>query len=647
MTTFCFPTETHGMPVHSLNLSVRASNALRRNNFHTLGDLNGVSTGHLAALKYVGSMTVDEISTASTRFNERANAFEKWEFANADDPAPAGEVRSGWVIPQEISESPISALGLPTKSLAALQDRGILTLGDLAGYSVGSAQTELSLSAGAAHRVSSAVEALISIDPLWLQQASRDFDGSTYTVPGCGPDVLTLLSKAEGASEELEALLEGQVDRDRHFALARWCYFASEQPTLDSLADEAGITRERVRQIVERTEEKLRESGLLLPRISQLVAVLREAGGVLSTRQYEERVTSRGLKDASSIIRTLPFLAHLKLIPRVVFDPDWNLWVTGPGENLLTSGKLPHVLQRVSRYLNRQLRRSSCVDADALTVKLPFGAEHALRLAAGRSARVEWVGSYGIPVPLTRSKLTNAALKLLSVSRTVSLEQAYSGLRRALGSVVPPPEVLAAVLAHHPQIRVEQHVVSAHDSLDPDKVLSPAERIAIALFAAGGDVLLAGNFIDAMVSAGFSVPMASIVLRRPYVRPIGAGIYGLRGRSIHRDTVRARIQERSRERERNVVASEQMGDALVVRYRITRFSRNGVLAQPKQLRDVSGVWNSYFPDGSDAALKIDNGFIWTIQPWLKQIKAKEGDFIIGTFDRSTQRVIWAYERAHS
>jgi hypothetical protein len=650
MTILCFPPEIHERSIETLGLSVRATNVLRRNNYHLVGDLDGLGVEMLAALHHVGGTTVDEVVQASVRAMTQTSMPEHRPTQQvADVPSSLKEepAEQGWRIPDEFADSPIATLGLQSKTQLALESRGITTLRHLDGFTIESLQTKLYVAAGPARRIASALESLLSMDPSWLRLASPVAEADAFVLPTCGPEVLEALSEADGISGELMVLLGDLGDRDRHFVLARWCYFNDEQPTLDSLANEAGVTRERVRQIVDRAEQRLQTARLVLPQASLLVAALRDAGGVMSTRQFQERVAQRELCTDVGPIRTLPHLSRLGLIPRIALDSNWQLWVTGPGEELVKSGKLPSVLDRVSRYLRRQLRMRSCIDAGTLPARLPFGADHALMLAVRGSTRVEWAGSYGIPVPLTRSKLTNAALKLLAVSQSVSLEQAYSALERTLGPMVPPPEALERILSLHPQISVEQDRIRADASLNAEKVLSPAEHTAVALFAAGGNVLLAGNFFDGMVRSGFSVAMASVVLRKPYVRRIGAGIYGLRGRSIHRDTVRARVQERSRERNRNVVASERVGDKIVVRYRLTRFSRNGVLAQPKELRDISGIWVSHFPDEHDESpLKMDNGFVWTILPWLKKLKAKEGDFVIGTFDRAAQQVSWKHESAN-
>lgn len=645
MTILRFPPEAHGLSIDTLDLTVRAHNALRRNDYHTLGDLDGIPLEVLTTLPHIGRTTVDEVVSASARVVERI-VTSKHPLAGARDEmavSQPSEVEHGWVIPHDFAGSSLSALGLPPKSVSALRSRGINTLGDFHGMTLHTMRTRLHLGEGPLQRLASALESLLTIDRGWLRKASRGSDTETFLLPNCGPDVLAALSRGGDAAEEVDALLGGFSDRDRRFLLSRWCYFDPEQPTLDSLAVEAGITRERVRQVIERAEQHLQEFEISLPHASLLVMVLRDAGGLLTTQQFQERIARSGLHAEAGLIRALPHMARLSLVPRIAFDTDLDLWVSGPGEDLIASGRLSDVLRRVSRFLNRQLRTRSCIDLDALPGKLPFGAEHALKLAVPRCTGVDWVGTYGIPVPLTRSKLTNAALKLLAVSRSLPLQQVHVALGRVLGPMVPPPDALGRILVLHPQILVEENRVRADGSLDPNRVLSAADRTAVALFAAGGNVLLAGNFIDAMVRSGFSLPMASVILRRPYVRRIGAGIYGLRGHPIHRDTVRSRIQERSRERNRNVVTSRLVGDRIIVRYRLTRFSRTGVLAQPKELRGVSGIWTSHFPDGTEASLKLDNGFVWTIQPWLRKLKVTEGDFVVGTFDPAMQRVSWEYE----
>ena len=90
-------------------------------------------------------------------------------------------------------------------------------------------------------------------DEAWLAPAQHLGD-SRY-------DPAILVSASEQAAEssrQLAAALEQLDDRSRDIVARRW--LGDEKPTLHELADEYGVSAERIRQIEKRAMEKMKTS---------------------------------------------------------------------------------------------------------------------------------------------------------------------------------------------------------------------------------------------------------------------------------------------------------------------------------------------------------------------------------------------------
>jgi len=259
---------------------------------------------------------------------------------------------------------------------------------------------------------------------------------------------------------------------------------------------------------------------------------------------------------------------------------------------------------------------------------------------------VKRVGDYVVPLPVYSSPLSRAVDKILSVSPVMPISSVHRGLQRVPRIKVPPIDVLAFVLRNIGSYVLVDEQVSKAGQLKRESTLSGSEQAAVRIFETQGEVRLHYEFIDAMGQVGYSVPMANIILMSaPFVRRISGGIYALRGRAIDSNRVHAKLKARQSERGRNVVDSRWIGDRLVARYRMTRFSLQGVLAQPRGLSSVVHIWRARFPDGREAKLKMRNGFLWSLTPWLRTVNAREGDMLVGTFYPAEAIVEWDYIEA--
>ncbi len=243
------------------------------------------------------------------------------------------------------------------------------------------------------------------------------------------------------------------------------------------------------------------------------------------------------------------------------------------------------------------------------------------------------VNNYSVPIPSRDSTLAGTVRKMLAVTPTLSLADIFSGLERAHRvRPLPPIEVVRSILAHDPSLVADGDAVRSAVPLDRRSVLSDGELGAVEVFEREGGVLLWTEAMDGLVATGLSKASAAIYLAGPlFVRRFVA-IYTLRGRQVDAALLRRkkRIWRESRA-EDAVEARWEGADRLVVRIRLTRFTLQGVLPAPRELKSVRREWRARFPDGRQSVVKVTRNFIWPLSRWLQQCEAVEGDVVVVTF----------------
>lgn len=103
----------------------------------------------------------------------------------------------------------------------------------------------------------------ISLDPLTDEDDDKSYSPSTYLTDGAEPlQELEAKQNKRLRGESLEQSLANLDDRSRHIIESRWLR-EKDTATLHDLADELGVSAERVRQIEAKAIQKMR--GIMVP----------------------------------------------------------------------------------------------------------------------------------------------------------------------------------------------------------------------------------------------------------------------------------------------------------------------------------------------------------------------------------------------
>lgn len=606
-------------PIRDLGLPVRVQNLLQSAGWRTLGDLHGVELDILRGLSGAGVETINTVLEGLERIQEETAV------------ATAAEAAPEWT-----TEFRVERVPGPSAVSRMIGDTGVATLFDLHGLTDTDPSRHKGVGKSTMEGLKYYVARLVELGP----EALREITGPDDTLPALDADILAAVAGAESLHAEVEALCYDLSERNQELFLRR-SGISGFVPTLEELGAEHGVSRERVRQIVRKHERMLEDAGLQLPIASTIAALPDAAGGIASTGKMIRLAAERGVAVQRGELQAVPHLAELGLCPRLTYVPEYETWLSVAGtREWQDSGLLKEAAGRVRKRALRCFRRMSCVPMEVVQSEPLLDEEQVFAAIHRNGAELKKVAGFVVPLPAVESRLTRLVKKTLSVSPRLNLDNLKRGLRRdrRLESV-PPTIVLEAILSHHPDFAVDRGGVQLEHQVERASVLSDSEQVFVQLLEEHGGAMEYWEIVDAVEERGFSRPMVAVLLRRPFVRRSGTGIYALRGHAVAPELIRQKNEMRLQAKSTNKVSAGWL-DPLTyeVTYRLSRYNLDGVLPLPSSFNSAVEKWEGILPDGRRVELTLRHHLLWSLGGWFEREDVQEGDYVIASFYPGDQAV---------
>jgi hypothetical protein len=622
--------------IEDLNLSRRSINALKSARFQRAGDLDGLSVSALYAVRNLGRKSIDEIVCCLG--SARAQTSGGNETPHIDSGCEPLRIAG------TIGDWPLTSLELRRKTVDALHRAGFESVGSLANSS---ARAIASLSPADHERpaeLQAAIDRIVNFAELAM--LARVDARTERPLPTNLPlDLLKHVAVAKTVEEEHRALLYGLSDRNATFLWKRW-----QKPEgrtefhLEDLGDTAGISRERVRQIVASRESILTKSNLRLPLSTRAVSVLEDLGGAATGQQWVSESRRRGLPLFKADLDRLEAISDLGLVDlRPRFDFSTKLWFTPRGyDHWVVGGRLAQ-LRRKARRLRRSIQEFGAIPISKLRSCRPLGSAFTLRLVAPTAKSFYRLGDFLVMDPPPATTLVKIARKALAVTQPMPISDLYSGItrwwpyqnmrRKSRVVELPAEGFVRCLLSKLPGFVVENDTIRLAENVDLGDVLRPSEQLALKVFEANHGIVVWHRYLEAMEEMGIPMATASLTLRAPFVVRRGSSLYALRSRNIPRSIASERRKERDQLQESSTGPQRWLSaDMYQITYRVTRFSSQGVFPAPSGLRALKTThWTGRFPDGCSEDVILRKGFLYKLGPWLTRIGASIGDEFIATF----------------
>ncbi len=310
--------------------------------------------------------------------------------------------------------------------------------------------------------------------------------------------------------------------------------------TLQEVAQEEGVTRERVRQICRKATEKIvgASSSYYMPALDRTLQVLAES--VPATGD-----TVQVALQAQGVIRgpfTLPALANAATAFGRPFGfrqvaSRGGSWICRLDDDALVDDDWSAIHLRALRLVDSQGAVSITQLLEALREQNHLVVDSSdLRAILSTTDGVEWLDSgrewfWMANRGATRVRLVNLILKALCVCQSMSVSElrAAVGRSRRLASV-PPTDILIALCERIPQVRVNGESICASVPLDPKDALQGNELYVVDLMRQMGPVCRVEEMWQVASGEGIGkISFWTILRDSPTIVRYAKSTYGLRG----------------------------------------------------------------------------------------------------------------------
>ena len=443
--------------------------------------------------------------------------------------------------------------------------------------------------------------------------------------------VLQALWLSESPTDEMNAIGIGLSARNRRIVL--WYLGALGQPipTYAAIAKRFGISRARIGQIFSCFSKEVAEWGVRLPWSENALAQVYLQGGLVHFSQADKK--QRLALDA------LVALSRLRLLSLPVeWDAQIDCWTTSRGRKRTSeySRRLGSSLATV----RRQRRRWGAFRIDLLPESSTTPRPLQIRLALPNSVS-RWAIHHDLVVtPGTKTTLTRAVQKALVAVGTVHLSALHSAISLYSRFDMPSIEEFRTILSCHDTLQIDDtDAVSSQVRLDPDSILTTAERAALTVFSDHGGIVDHDAYTHHMLEAGVGRELTGAVLRSPFIVRLERAVYALLGRKVELWQVQAARLARIARFRRSLVRSVEEQSILQLHYRLTNPTLSeGRLPIPSSGQLKNGRWSTRFPDGSSGTLVVRDSSIRGLRPWMRRASLNTGARVSLEIDRDGQSI---------
>ncbi len=352
------------------------------------------------------------------------------------------------------------------------------------------------------------------------------------------------------------------AEQRRAFMFAeRYGVSGSGGTVLQVIGDQFGLTRERVRQVVEVMTDRARSVTFTLPCLLRLKEEAATAPMSVADFETKHRIL---LGDALSLADADRFAREI-LGFSVASMTERSLWQTGNAVQAMLSRADGLGLAVAARDASRRMIRS-CGAAHAMFVTGMVSAalgvaisindvRHVLSAIEGMEWLTEDEDWYWFGMDTANNRVLDVARKVLTVAhRRLDIEELHQAVcrsRRILHddrtsppAIEVPKHVLREIFVRVPWLSVVQHndfVLT--DFVLAEEILNSSELSVVEVVRRYGGAVSRQILTKELVETGiFSSPNLQIVLANsPVIRPLGFGIFGLRGVSVSERALAAAV----------------------------------------------------------------------------------------------------------
>lgn len=425
-----------------------------------------------------------------------------------------------------------------------------------------------------------------------------------------------------------------KTERNREITMKYFGWSSNAPRTLESVGDEYGMTRERVRQVCETVVAVIHRPRPFAPTLDRTLRwIMRRlpAGGVDLEAKLAALEFIRGSFDLRSVItaaheldRTSPlqltYIANVKVVvaPGTDIDVERLLYLARRSVSHWGVASVEDIAEQLKEE-SYQLR-----DRELVGKLLSFLPDFVwLDRTSG------WFWLSGAP----RNSLLTQIKKIFAVTKHVTLRDLRAGVSRhhRRKGFAPPRRVLAELLRQLPYCQVLDERVIVDQQSKLEDALSPTEQKMVAVLAANEGMMGREAFGAACRARGIKDDTFSLYLTySPIIEKYARGVYGLRGRDVMPGEVEALIPKPTRQGRVLVDYGWTKTQEVLLIYKLSEgLISSGVASVPSSLQSVlAGKHSMRASDGAAVGtLVVQRNSAWGLLPFFRRRGGDVGDYL--------------------
>ena len=619
--------ELDHVSIESLNLSKRTYHALSRGRVLTIGNLRDFYTNRdKYHVRNIGDKSFGEIANALENLNINLSLSVLAEKDTVQVPIYDEEVI------KTASQVSIDVLSIPRVIKGSLKKNGIKTIKDLLNV------PDSSLSSF--NRVGPKALATIKL-------CREDFVKNYRAFIVSRPRLVVSEKKAVTWGQIAEEYFRHEKDIYSYILISR---FGFSPKTLEEIATELGVTRERVRQIQDaaavrylkhirfsgaiRLLEKIEEvfaahgDGLSLP---SLKTILKKEGAL---GQFSEPVTTGHIKNLDlleTMICWLNLIANKKYTMQPIeFSIDISDLTKSDRISIRDHATLMSISKRDRKKIKRKVLFTGGItvrEASRILSKDERITALALKNLNLQKIDTEWFTFKRLTDNQDNSKipLRIAGLKMLAVNPIMNFDSFHDGLRRHASRFyagIAPIHVIEHILPIL-GFDIKNHEVSTQ--LSTKGILSKSEQSLISAIRKNGGVASFLEIAEEFFLHNLSLPAVSVTLKRsPIAERVNEGFHKLRGTEISWQDIEI-AQKRQKRFAQDDETTHGLDGVVRMKFTVNSYAFLTGVVGAWSVKELSGSWMMLYNGSPFGDAKNDESYLWGLAKIFKKMEVKMGE----------------------
>jgi hypothetical protein len=466
--------------------------------------------------------------------------------------------------------------------------------------------------------------------------------------------------------EELEQLLQivlPKIVAERTLKIIRERFgLQGNKKTLQELAQEFDISRERVRQLVRPFEdpfEQLIGSRPFVPALDKIIEfIVSWAPGAVD--EFLEELQNKGLTSSLWNAKTLWYWAQqfgkddqFSFVEIHQYPKGNILYVECLGQDNTINSDIGSS-DRIINLARRHISRWGVASIEDIASKLHADEPSDFVISSIDNAEIErllqtqfdfsWLDKdcnwFWFSKSERGGKSWNGLLtqikKIFAVTNTIRISELRKGVARDTrrDGFAPPRVILLELCRQLPWLQVEDETIRLIDKSEVKDALSPTETILYHAFFNNDFILPRKDLEKICFAAGMRENTLHIRLgASPIVVRHATSVYGLRGHHVEPgkiDEVIARTRHENKGRSRALQDYGWKDNDIWISYKVSKSSLNGICSVPAGLKGfLNGEFQlQTFDDIPMGTLVCGENQAWGISPFMRRRGAEIGDYFL-------------------